>query len=166
MIDKKGNLFGKINLFDFTVIVLIIVLLFGVAYKFFWLNPNEINEQVQETPVEVTFDLHIKSVRDITVNTFHLNDTLFYYDSEEDLGSVVSIVPNQAMDIMETLDGTIVNAPIQDRYDLVLTVKGEASQFEDGTLMMAKARIAEGMDIRVATQMANCVGTIRNLQWN
>lgn len=165
MIDKKGKLFGKINLFDLIVIILIVVLLFGVAYKVFVMVPDKMTPRGEEQTVDVTFDVLIESVRDATVNTFHVGDTLFYYNSEEDLGKITAITPNPATDILETLDGTVINAPVQDRYDLVLTVSGSATRYEDGTLMMAKTRVVDGIELRVATQMANCIGTVKNLKW-
>ena len=165
MIDKNGKLFGKINLFDLIVIILLVVLLFGVAYKVFLMVPDSATPTGKEQAIDITFDVQIKSVREATVNTFHLNDTLFYYNSEEDLGKIIAIDSKPATDVLETLDGTAINAPVQERYDLILTVNGKGIRFEDGTIMMAKTRIVDGIELQVATQTAKCLGTIQNLKW-
>ena len=158
---KNGKLFGKINLFDLLVIVLILVLIFGVCYKFMVLD----KEVVQNT-VEVTYDLKIETVRDVTVNAFREGDTVYHYKLEEPIGTVAKITPTPAADIFDTLAGETLSAPVEDRFDLVVTVKGTAVRQDDGNLMMGKVKLVEGTELRVATQLAHCTALVENVQWN
>lgn len=157
---QNKKLFGKINLFDCLVIFLVVVLLFGIGYKFLVSDP-----ETQKNTVQITYDLHIKSVRDVTVNAFRKGDTVYHYKLDEAIGTVTEITAVSATDIMDTLDGTIVNATVEGRYDVTISVTGTAVLQDDGNLMMGKAKIVEGTEIRASTQLANCTATIKNVQW-
>lgn len=157
---KNGKLFGKINLFDFAVIILILILVFGIGYKFLALNKEE-----QQNTVAITYDLEIKSVRDLTVNAFRVGDTVYHYKLDEAIGQVTEITPRPATDVMDTLDGTVQDATVEGRFDLTISVSGTAVLQDDGNLMMGKAKIVEGTEIRASTQLANCTAVIKNVQW-
>ncbi|MBQ7792152.1 MAG: DUF4330 domain-containing protein [Clostridia bacterium] len=157
---KNGKLFGKINLFDFAVIILILILIFGIGYKFLVINKEE-----QKNTVTVTYDLYIESVRDLTVNAFHVGDTVYHYKLDQAIGQVADIQTQPAENPMDTPDGTVVNAPVEGRFDLTVSVTGTAVLQDDGNLMMGKAKIVEGTEIRASTQLANCTATIKNVQW-
>ena len=157
---RNGKLFGKINIFDFAVVLLLVLLILGVCFKFFVLNPT-----TEANTVEVTYEIQIESVRDVTVNAFTVGERVNQYTYDENIGTITAIDATQAMDLMETLEGNIVEAPLEDRFDLTLSVKGSAIRQDDGNLMMGKVKLVEGSDIRISTRLANCIGIIRNVQW-
>lgn len=158
---KNGKLFGKINLFDLLVILLIVVLLFGIGYKFLVLDKEE-----AANTVEVTYELKIETVRDVTVNAFREDDTVYHYKLEEPIGKVYAVTTFPAMDTLDTLTGETLSVPVEDRYDLVVTVKGTAVRQDDGNLMMGKVKLVEGTELRVATQLAHCTAVVEDVQWN
>ena len=45
LIDEKGKLFGKINVIDFVIVIIVIGLLAGVGYKLFIQDNNGVTEQ-------------------------------------------------------------------------------------------------------------------------
>lgn len=156
---KNGKLFGKINLFDFAVILLLVILLFGIGYKFLVLNKEE-----QQNTVTVTYELNIESVRDVTANAFSVGDTVYHYKLDTPIGKVTEVVSVPATDPLELPDGTIVNAEVEGRLDVTILVEGTAVMQDDGNLMMGKAKLVEGTELRASTQLANCTATIRNVQ--
>lgn len=158
---KNKKRFGKINLFDFVVILLIVVLLGGIGYKFLVLDPEEASNTV-----EVTYELKIETVRDVTVNSFHKGHTLYQYSTEDVIGKVTAISSSPAVDPMDDLGGKTVLVPVEDRYDLVVSVKGTAVRQDNGALMMGKTKLIEGGDLRVATQLAHCIAKVQNVQCN
>lgn len=157
---KNGKLFGKINLFDFAVILLILILVLGIGYKFLVLN-----KETQQNTVTITYDLEIKSVRDVTVNAFREGDTVYHYKLDEAIGQITKVTPRPATDAMDTLNGTVVDASVEGRFDVTVSVTGTAILQDDGNLMMGKAKIVEGTELRASTQLANCTATIKNVQW-
>jgi hypothetical protein len=71
-----------------------------------------------------------------------------------------------ATDPMNTLDGKAIEAPLENRYDVIITVKTTAVRHETGNLMVGKVKLVEGVQFRAATLLANCQAKVQNLQWN
>jgi hypothetical protein len=121
IIDEKGRLFGKISLIDILVVVIVVVLAFAVYTRFF---------QKEQTAVAVsndtfTYELKIKSVRDLTANALQVGDVLYDSDNETYLGKIsnISVTPSYTESV--TADGVYVVAPMENRYDVVLTIDSE-----------------------------------------
>lgn len=56
IIDEKGKVFGKINVIDLVILVVVIGLLAGVGYKLFFQSNNGVTEQpTEKEQVEITF---------------------------------------------------------------------------------------------------------------
>lgn len=157
---KNGKLFGKINLFDFLVILLILVLIFAIGMKFLF------NKETVTNSVDVTYELKIESVRDVTANAFQKGDTIYHYDLNEIIGTVEDVQSVPATDPMNTLTGEAIEVPLEDRFDVIITVKSTAVQHETGNLMIGKMKLVEGGQFRAATLLANCMCKVQNLQWN
>ncbi len=158
MMIKNGKLFGKINLFDFLVVVLILVLVFAIGMKFLF------NKETVTNTVEVTYELKVESVRDVTVNAFRKGDPIYHYELDEVIGTVEDVQSVPATDSMRTLDGEAIEAPVEDRFDVLVTVKGTAVRHSNGNLMIGKAKLVEGGKFRAATLLANCQVEVQNLQ--
>ena len=157
---KNGKLFGKINLFDFLTILLVLVLIFAIGMKF------SSNEETVVNTVDVTYELKIESVRDVTVNAFRKGDSVYHYDTNQVIGTIENIETIEATDPMNTLDGQAIEAPLENRYDVIVTIKTTAVRHETGNLMIGKVKLVEGVQFRAATLFANCQVKVQNLQWN
>ncbi|WP_461811873.1 DUF4330 domain-containing protein [Faecalimonas sp.] len=56
VIDEKGKIFGKINIIDMAIILIVIALFVGVGYKLFFQKSNGVSEQpTKKEKVEVSF---------------------------------------------------------------------------------------------------------------
>ena len=104
-------------------------------------------------------------MRDLTVNAFRKSDTVYHYKLDQAIGQVTDIQTKSAESPMDTLDGTVVEAPVEGRFDLTVSITGTAVLQDAGNLMMGKAKIVEGTEIRTSTQLANCTAVIKNVQW-
>jgi hypothetical protein len=69
LIDNRGRLFGRINVIDFIVIVVVILFLAGVAYT--RLKPGNL-QGIEPTTIEVTF--LVPNVRGPSINAPELGD--------------------------------------------------------------------------------------------
>lgn len=157
MITKNGKLFGKINIFDFVALILIIVLIFGVFYKFLVIDKAE-------KMVDISYNLFIKNVRDVTVNSFSENATIFDYKLDESIGTITKVEKEQAKSIMKLLDGRAINTSVDERYDMTISVKAKAVKQQDGTLIVGKTKIVDGVELKISTQKGNCQATIKEVQ--
>ena len=156
---KNGKLFGKINLFDLLTILLILVLVFAIGMKFLT------DKETKNNTVEVTYELKVESVRDVTANAIRKGDKVYHYQLDEVIGTVEDVKTEPATDPMNTFSGEAIEVPIEDRYDVIITVKGEALRHSNGNLMIGKVKLVEGAKFRAATLFANCEAQVQNLQW-
>lgn len=156
---KKGKLFGKINLFDLLVVILLIVLIFGVVAKF------STSKTDKAQAVNATYQIEVKSVKQETIDAFEVGNMVSEKGSGSIIGEITKIDYDDAYDLMETPDGKIINAPIENRYHLTLTIEAlGASKDINGVVTMEKYKILGGKDITFETQKARCQGTIKNVE--
>lgn len=156
---KDGKLFGKINLFDLLVIILLLLLALGICAKFLISSKDKAQE------VTATYEIEVKSIRKETINAFEIGNTVVEKGSNSPIGKVTALNYENAYDLMETLDGKVINAPVENRYNLIITIEAEnASKDINGVVMVGKYKVLEGKDITFDTQKARCQGTILNLE--
>ena len=139
---KNGKLFGKINLFDCLVILLVFVLIFAVGMKVLS------HQETVTNTVNATYELKIESVRDVTVNALHKGDNVYHFESNQIIGTIEDI------------------KTVENRYDVIITVKTTAVRHDTGNLIVGKVKLVEGVQFRAATLFANCQAKVQNLQWN
>lgn len=118
LIDEKGRLFGKINVFDLLVIVLLVALIGGVGYKY-----AIVDNTIIVNDSEIGVKLWVEDVRQVTVDVINVGDIIREYDSNQIFGEVVDKQVTQHYEPVETADGRIVNAPVEGKYDVYLTLK-------------------------------------------
>lgn len=156
---KNGKLFGKINLFDLLVVLLLIVLAVGIVAKF------SVSSQDKAQAVTAIYEIEVKSVKKETVDAFKVGDIVSEKGSGSVIGKITDISFSQAYDIMVTPDGRIVNAPIENRYHLTIRVEaGNGAKDVNGVVTVEKYKILDGKDITFETQRARCQGTVKNLE--
>lgn len=155
---KNGKLFGKINLFDLLVIILAIILALGITAKFS-LTAGDKNREVT-----AKYEIEVKSIKKETIEAFSIGDTVSEKGSGSIIGKITKIDYDDAYDLMETPDGKIINAPVENRYHLTVTVEAKnAAKNVNGIVTVEKYKILGGKDITFETQKARCQGTVQNV---
>ncbi len=156
---KNGKLFGKINVFDFIVIFLLIVLVFGIFAKFVIFS----NDEKQQ--VNITYEILVKSVKQETIEAFEIGQSVYEKANLYNIGKITSVKSEEATDLMETLDGKVIEAPIENRYNLIISVEAQGIKDHNGLISVNKCKIFDGKDITFDTQKNRCQGTFRNLKF-
>ncbi len=142
IIDNKGKLFGKVNVIDLAI-VLIIILVAGVGYTMFFAG----GKNVDNTNKIVEYDI------EITLKTKEYADVIKVGDSIRDsvkgnyLGKVVDVQVLPATKVTEDLEnGKFIQAEVPNRYDIVLSLEA------NGTVTSSNIT-AEGSEIAVGKRM-------------
>ena len=158
---KDAKLFGKINVFDFIVIILCVLLIFG-ALSFFGLRLLSDEPLVQGRELkEVEYTVALNEVRIETVNAFTPETIIYDSETKVPIGIVTGVETSDAKDIRGTLDGTAVNMPIEGKYKLILTLKAIVSETNTGDLWLTdRNRLLLGRTVYFITQKASCQGTV------
>lgn len=128
LIDNKGKLFGKINVLDLIVILAVLAVIAGVAYKFTKSNTPSVFRQNDK--VEVTFyveelpDYAAEAVKIGTAVTDRTTGSRFGVVKSVDTQPSVSYAPNSAGEIVKSTKETFRSQKV--------VVEGEGMYSENG----------------------------------
>jgi len=121
--NGKGRLFGRINIVDL-LIVLILVSIAAGAYMFFFGGSDK---QVLETS-KVVYDFEITNVNKDFVDAITPGDPIRDSTRGNELGTVVSKTSRNATMLNEDLiNGRYVIAEVPDAYDVVITIEANGN---------------------------------------
>ena len=112
----------RFNWVDGLVILVILGLIAGTFVKFYLLRPVEI----QQETVEIEYTIRITGVRQYSVDALQVGDTVYDDDSKTNLGTISAIQTETARKFVSFPDGTTRPVDIQDRFDILLTVRADA----------------------------------------
>ena len=158
MINDKGQLFGRINIFDFVISLLLVALIFGGGYKIFVIDLQRTGNMK-----EITYELYIEAVRDVTAEAFVVGEDILDYDAKGKIGEVAAVRTEIAKRQFSTLDGAVLNAPVDDRVNVYVTVRAKAEVVTTGSLYVGKTCITDGSEVHITTQKTNCIATFKNV---
>lgn len=157
---KNGKLLGKINLFDFIVILLVVVLAVACVGYFSLKNSG-----VKAHKMEAHFDFYIEDVRIETVNAFEAGQPIYSNSTKEQIGIITKITSEPATQVMETLDGKLINAPVENRYNLTLQIRSAIKSYPGKELWInTSEKILNGQYLTFLTQKNKCYGMIKNIE--
>ena len=146
IIDKNGRLFGKLNLIDLAVILIVIVAVGALCMKVFG---NDAVEAVTSPNVGITYEVVCEDVP---------------------LAVADYCVENYAEQLLSS--GKLLNAYIigcetarrtDDTVDLYFTIEGTAS-YSGSTYVMGSQEVRVGMEHLVKTSSIECQGIICSLE--
>ena len=158
---KNGKIFGKINIFDFIVIVLAVLLIFG-AFVFFGLKSSG-NGNLQLK--EATYEIVLSGIRKETADGFKAGEAVFGNTSKKQIGTITSLKTETATEVLETMDGKLIEAPIEDKYDLTITIRAIIKTSEGTDMWLSNEdRLLEGQNITFLTQKNKCYGMVKNVE--
>lgn len=135
IIDNKGKLFGKINIVDIAVILIVIL---AIAVTYFKFNVSE-HSDVTEYKGKVTYTIQARNLRNFTVDAVDIGEKLYDNSSEKFAGIIVDKKVTQAYEYLTRADGTIVKAELPERYNLELTVES-SGLVKDGMIAIESGK--------------------------
>lgn len=169
IIDEKGKLFGKVSIIDIAVILVIVVSIIGgiVVYKNIEqgkIAPSEsalINHSSALGDACVEFEL--SNVREITKNFLSVGDRVYSAETDKFLGEITKIDSTPYKDTITGTDGTMVFAPVPERYTLTLSVKVSGQQTQKGFFSVENTHFAVGDSMPIKTETVETTPTIKRV---
>ena len=119
---QKGKKRGR--WLDILVLVLVVVLIGGAVYKF----KKADTTANTGTLTAVTYTVEIQKVRQFAESNIRSGDKLYDKTSGNCIGTVTAVALSPAYEPMVGADGEAVLAPVENRYDVLLTVEAEAQE--------------------------------------
>lgn len=147
IIDNKGRLFGKFNILDLGIIIMILALGLASFYKF---KTNNTATLIKTKPVDIR--IIVREREEISLDKIKVGDILKEYDSGIILGEIKSIDIKPATVEVETADGEIKLAEIPERYDYYINIAANATINENAIVSGNKElRIGNKLVLRTQT---------------
>lgn len=156
LIDKKGRLFGKINIIDLCIILLIVSAVAVTLIKF---NAAG-NGGNTEKNTEIVYTLKVASVRDYTVNQFVEGDNLYDDETGKYIGKIVSVEKKPDMVYVVKADGTYAISEKPERYDAYITVSANGSINEKGYFAEGIRQISNHSTVVISNKRFKTTSTV------
>jgi len=155
LIDKKGRVFGLINIIDLLVILLIV----AVVGRFTLMQKQKSAGAVTKN-IEIV--VHVKEVRDATCDVVKVGDVVKETKTNAVLGKItnVEVVPSETL--VETADGRIVVAPNPVYKDMYITLQGLGSAGENA-IVLGSNEIRVGTTLQLKTNMYSVTSTVMSI---
>lgn len=147
LIDSKGKLFGKINIIDLLLVLLICVLIAGGVYKFNSIR-NISNKDQNQINVAIEFEDEKKGF----VDAVKEGDVLFDSVRGTEFGKVISKTVKPHRELVVNKDGTVEYKEIPGSFDGEIAIEAMAIIDDDGILVGTKPTYI-GSEIRLKSTL-------------
>lgn len=158
MIDKKGKLFGKINIIDLLFLLILIVAVVGGISRF---KDSAISV---ESTSKGKMTLLIDEVRAPSVENITEGQDLYSYDKGIFMGKIVGKTVRPYEEAVE-YKGQWVNAPVPEKYSIYVDVNVDIKE-SDKSYVVGSEEIRVGNEYRVKTKTSAftgvCVGITKD----
>lgn len=158
MIDKKGKIFGKINVIDCLFLLILIVAIVGGISRF-----KDSSITVESTS-KGKMTLLVDNVRTPSVENITEGQDLYSYDKGVFMGKIVGKTVRPYEDAVE-YEGQWVNAPVPDKYSVYLDVDVDIKE-SDKSYVVGGEEVRVGNEYRVKTKTSAftgiCVGITKD----
>ena len=121
----------KFTWIDALIIAVVAVLLAGTYVKFFVKDTTSVTAQVEE----FTYQLRIEGLRQCSADSLQVGDKLYDNAGKGCVGEIAAIEVLPATTTYTDPDGIVTEIPIEDKFDVVLTVAAEGT-LKDGVYSM------------------------------
>ena len=170
IIDNKGKLFGKINIVDLAVILVVIVAIVGVALTKVKLDNSKIlsddSNMLIKSSAEMDkleIELKVKEVRDVTREAIIVGDDVYQVANDKFLGTVARVESTPAMRDVKGDNGTVYVAEVPDRYDVTIVVETEGKKKDDGFYTESNVQILYGREMEIKTSTVQTMPTVAGI---
>ena len=158
---KNGKLFGKINLFDAAIILLIVVLIIAGITKF-----KTFNETVDASEMgTILYTVTIYNVRDYTADAFVSGDIVFDTGTDINIGRIKSVEKKPAKTLSSLTDGKVRVLENEYRCDVTLTIETTGTVTDAGYFANKSIELKVGSEKNIETLYAITYGKITSINY-
>lgn len=143
IIDEKGKLFGKMNILDLIVVLLIIAAVVFVALKLGGVGDSD--------TATIEYKIEILGIREETVNALKKNSIGLYNtvnDAGQTVGDIVGIEVRNARELTLLENGEYTYAEHDSKFDVVLTVRTVGKVNKTGIYSSGGVQILCGEELK------------------
>lgn len=146
MIDKKGKLFGKINIIDLLIVLLILVFLIGGYFRL-----TKVNTMQNVNDEDATMVLLLEDVNESFTKIINKDDPIRDSVRGFELGVVKDVHIEEHKELLNE-NNTLVYKSIPGKYDIEITLDVKGIFDGDGLLISSK-RYFVGSETRIKSSL-------------
>lgn len=143
---------------DGLVLGLILLLLAGTAFKFLILDPTA----RQQSAVPFSLEIKVTGLRQYSVDAIQEGDILYEDEGKASVGTITAKRVEPAESKATFPDGTIDTVPVEDRFDVYLTVSASGVK-KDGVFHTGSYRFRQNDNILFYTKYSIWSGRIMEI---
>ena len=148
ILDKRGRLFGLINIIDLLLLLVIAAGVLAVAqHRMGW---GEQTRALERQPIEVV--LVVEAVREPTVNVIQVGDQVVDSRTNTYLGTVTHVDVEPATIVYQGNDGRFHETASPSRVDIWVTIQGSAS-VSSNLIQLGQTEIRIGVQVPLKTNI-------------
>lgn len=152
IIDKKGRLFGKINIIDLLVLIIVVGL---IAFGAKRMGSGKVSQSATKEAL-VTYE--IAEIRQLAVDQIKVGDPLYHYDKGTYIGTIESVEVEPFRDIID-YNGRWVEADVPRKFVANVTVKANIEE-TDQYYLVGGEQSRVGVQFRLKNKNFAGFGTV------
>lgn len=159
LIDKNGKIGGKVSIIDILAVIVILVAVIGIAFRFVS-SPSKSARQ----RVKLSYVVEINGVREYTVNAINKKGTVIDAKQKCLIGEITEVSSKQQT--MEQFDskGNVVYAEVPNKYSVEVTILSDGKESDSGYFVGNDTVLSVGSDISIATKYVNSSGKVKKIE--
>lgn len=166
LFDKKGRLFGKLNIIDLLVILLVVAVIAAVGVKLTGTDLTQSNQLTNGEMKDVSYSVLCRMVHVDVADALEETEVGKQLMSNGELVESCYITGVERRPYYETYlteDGEIRKVPLEDYCELLFTIGGEAPYVENSYLIGTQ-EIRVGKSHIVKTVTMELTGTVMEME--
>lgn len=159
IIDEKGKFFGKINIIDLLIVVVIFALAIATFVKF------RTSDAYMSKDTVIEYTLLVENVRMPTVDAINdKKDGIIDYETKKEIGDIVDTEISGASELELMTDGTYKEVKFKDKYDVLLTLRTKGTETEDNFFTLSGKKLVVGDNITIYNEYASTSGKVKSIR--
>lgn len=161
IIDKKGKLFGKINIIDLLIIAVVIAAVGIVGYKYFYGG-----ETAATASSAATITFYAEEITDFVLDgTINQGDEVYDVQEKVSLGTVTGVEYSDAVSYTVDSDGNYVQTSKPGHKSVILTAEVYGTEFANG-IIIADNKYYIGHSMTIAAGKAKMYLRISDIEFS
>lgn len=155
---KDGKIKGKFNIIDIFAIVLVLVVIAGIVWRF----GSSVTTAVQSDS-EFMYTVRVEGVRDYTVKALEKGGKITDKNSTMDLGEIVDVEVSPSFVTRERADGTIVKSNMPERYNVLVEIRTYGKESDNSYIAADSNELSVGRMTEIISKYVHTSGKIMSV---
>ena len=157
--NKDGKINGKFNIIDILAIVLVLVVIVGIVWRF----GSSVTTAVKSDS-EFTYVVKVEGVRDYTIKALEKGGRVTDKNSTMDLGEIVDVAVMPATTISETATGNVISTELPGRYSAMITIKTYGKESDNSYIAADSNELSVGRTTNIFSKYVHTSGIIMSVE--